>query len=85
MNYQEKGHKLSTFSKKAKGKVWETWTTTEGKTISVDQMTESHAKNVLNVLLIRNKKIQSKLDVLKSMDKDFAKFMKEVQELPRGV
>lgn len=48
-------------------------------------MTEFHAKNVLNVLLVRNKKIKTKLAVLSNMDKDFAKFMKEIEQLPKGV
>ncbi len=65
------------FSKKASSKVWETWTTDSGVTISVNDMTERHAKNVLNLLLQRNKSIQVKLDQLKLLDKDLYQFQEE--------
>ncbi len=65
------------FSKKASSKVWETWTTDSGVAISVNDMTESHAKNVLNLLLRRNKSIQVKLDQLKLLDKDLYQFQEE--------
>lgn len=45
---------MSKFTKKAsqaKNKQWETWTTSEGKRITVDQMSEEHCRNVLNQLL----------------------------------
>lgn len=63
----------NSFSKRAgkPSKVWETWTTESGETITVDQMTEDHAKNVLNLLLKRNKGIQVKLETLKGMSKEF--------------
>ena len=63
----------NSFSKRAgkPSKVWETWTTESGETITVDQMTEEHAKNVLNLLLKRNKGIQVKLETLKGMSKGF--------------
>lgn len=63
----------NSFSKRAgkSSKVWETWTTESGETITVDQMTEDHARNVLNLLLKRNKGIQVKLETLKGMSKEF--------------
>ncbi|CAM0038762.1 hypothetical protein VPH184E373B_0040 [Vibrio phage 184E37-3b] len=63
----------NSFSKRAgkPSKVWETWTTESGETITVDQMTEDHVKNVLNLLLKRNKGIQVKLETLKGMSKEF--------------
>lgn len=66
-----------TFSKRAGGtsKVWETWTTESGETISVDQMTEQHAKNVLNLLLKRNKNLQRKVEMLKGISKEFRDIM----------
>jgi len=64
---------MGKFSKRASGnkKVWETWTMESGETITVDQMTESHAKNVLNLLLRRNKDLQVKIEVLKGVSKEF--------------
>ncbi len=59
-----------------KKKEWETWTMGDGKTITVDQMTESHAKNVLNLVLKRNKNIREKLQVLGEMNRDFKQFLK---------
>lgn len=56
-------------------KVWEIWTTESGETISVDQMTEQHAKNVLNLLLKRNKNLQRKVEMLKVMSKEFRDIM----------
>lgn len=65
------------FSKKAKtyGKVWETWTTESGEAITVDKMSEQHAKNVLNLLLKRNKRLQVKIETLKGMSKEFRDIM----------
>lgn len=61
-----------TFSKKAGGGVkWETWTMGDGTVITVDQMTEQHAKNTLNLLLKRNKSIQRNLEILKATSKEF--------------
>lgn len=69
---------MNKFSKKGFGsKQWETWTTGKGETIKVCDMTESHAKNVLNLLLQRNKRIREKLKFLGEIDKDFKKFLKE--------
>lgn len=66
-----------TFSKRAEGtsKVWETWTTEFGEIISVDKMTEQHAKNVLNLLLKRNKNLQRKVEMLKGMSREFRDIM----------
>lgn len=38
-------------------------------------MTEQHAKNVLNLLLKRNKYLQRKVEVLKVMSKEFRDIM----------
>ena len=56
-------------------KQWETWTMASGETITVDQMTEQHAKNVLNIVLRRNKNIQEKIELLKSVSKEFRDIM----------
>ena len=56
-------------------KQWETWTMTSGETITVDQMTEQHAKNVLNIVLKRNRNIQEKIELLKSVSKEFRDIM----------
>ena len=68
---------MGAFSKQAgkPKKSWETWTTASGETITVDQMTEEHAKNVLNLLLKRNKEILVKLETLKGMSKEFRDIM----------
>ncbi len=63
---------MAGFSKRSnKGKVWENWTTEKGEVISVKDMTEAHAKNVLNLLLQRNKRLQVKVHILKGMSKEF--------------
>ncbi len=72
------------FSKKATESKWESWTTGGGVTIKVCDMTESHAKNVLNVLLKRNKNLRRKLDALKDLDKDFTKFLEEDSQWGKG-
>ena len=68
---------MAKFSKRAgkPSKVWEAWITESGETITVDQMTEAHAKNVLNLLLKRNKEILVKLETLKGMSKEFRDIM----------
>ncbi|CAM0112396.1 hypothetical protein VPH5P1C_0242 [Vibrio phage 5P1c] len=58
-------------------KVWESWTTGDGTVITVDKMTESHAKNVLNLVLQRNRRIRDKLQLLGEINADFNKFLKE--------
>lgn len=67
------------FSKKAysSNTKWETWTTEKGEKIKVCDMTESHAKNVLNILLKRNKSLQVKLENFKNISGDFTKFLEE--------
>jgi hypothetical protein len=68
---------MTGFSKRAtpKKKQWETWTMADGTLITVDQMTEEHAKNVLNLLLKRNKRIEGNLELLKGMNKEFRDIM----------
>ena len=72
---------MNKFSKKGFGskptKEWETWTTGTGDKIKVCDMTESHAKNVLNLVLQRNKRIKEKLELLGLVNKDFKRFLKE--------
>ena len=53
------------------------WTTAEGKKIHIDDMTESHAKNCLKLLL---RKIEDHNDSIKSKETTREKMIREMKD-----